>query len=81
MAREEQRAHVRQMRWAREHGRGEPVRCGEYDEGDEPTTRLSTRSQCVYAKVRVLSIRDGAAAGVTGGIPRLRGAAPSSRRP
>ena len=27
MAREEQRAHVRQMRWAREHGRGEPVRC------------------------------------------------------
>ena len=38
MAREEQRAHVRQMRWAREHGRGEPVRCfdaEEYDEGDD----------------------------------------------
>ena len=37
-AREEQRAHVRQMRWAREHGRGEPVRCfdaEEYDEGDD----------------------------------------------
>ena len=38
MAREQQRAHVRQMRWAREHGRGEPVRCfdaEEYDEGDD----------------------------------------------
>ena len=38
MAREEQRAHVRQMRWVREHGRGEPVRCfdpDKYDDGDD----------------------------------------------
>ena len=35
MAREEQRAHVRQMRWAREHRQGEGVWCGEYNEGDD----------------------------------------------
>ena len=66
MAREEQRAHVRQMRWAREHGRGEPVRCFDAEEYDDGETTLSTRSP--------------PGARGTGGIP-LRGAAPSSRRP
>ena len=66
MAREEQRAHVRQMRWAREHGRGEPVRCFDAEEYDDGETTLSTRSP--------------PGARGTCGIP-LRGAAPSSRRP
>ena len=48
MAREEQRAHVRQMRWAREHGAG-GSRSGALTRRSTATaTTLSTRST-VYA--------------------------------
>ena len=68
MAREQQRAHVRQMRWAREHGRGEPVRCfdaEEYDEGDDAfdalfDERLYTyRRRCGASRTRQTGGADG----------------------